>query len=101
MRVSRGPRGKILPPPSYTVARQAFTETETLAEKNARKALRAALTRYQKARGTNELISALKIELEALGEEPRLLHSLAPKFDSNGQTSLLNIGPGQPSRAKL
>jgi hypothetical protein len=70
-----------------------------LAEKNARKALRAALTRYQNARGREELISALKIELEALGEEPKLLHSLAPKFDASGQTSLLNITPGSASAA--
>ncbi len=93
MKLPRGPRGEILPPPSYTVARQAKTMANCQAERNARKALRAALTRYQNARGRDELISALKIELEALGEEPRLLHSLAPTFDTKGQTSLLNIVP--------
>lgn len=83
--------------PSYTAARQARTMANCQAEKNARKALRAALTRYENARGRDELISALKIELEALGEEPRLLHSLAPTFDNKGQTSLLNIASGSPS----
>ncbi len=97
MKLPRGPRGEILPPPSYTAARQAKTMANHQAAKNARKALRAALTRYQNARGRDELISALKIELEALGEEPRLLHSLAPTFDTKGQTSLLNIAPGSPS----
>ncbi|WP_062223195.1 hypothetical protein [Aureimonas sp. D3] len=100
MRLPRGPRGEILPPPTYTAARQAKATADSRAEQDARKALRAALTRYRNKRGTDELISALKIELEALGEQPKLLHSLAPTFDAKGQSSILNIAPVASPGAK-